>query len=152
MKDGQNPSGMHDSGSTIRGVIKGMEQYGCCTENIWKYILTSINQKPSSQSYARANKYRVTNTMHIPAHLNAMKSCLADGYPFVFGLKLFNSFFKPAVLKKGRVPIPGRHEPQSAAHGWHAMVAVGYSDRSQCFFVRNSWGPQWVRWRFLRIF
>ena len=26
----------------------------------------------------------------------------------------------------------------------HAMLAVGYSDRSQSFIVRNSWGEDWV--------
>jgi hypothetical protein len=25
------------------------------------------------------------------------------------------------------------------------MVAVGYSDRSQAFIVRNSWGTEWVK-------
>jgi C1A family cysteine protease len=27
----------------------------------------------------------------------------------------------------------------------HAMLAVGYSDESKAFIVRNSWGEDWVR-------
>ena len=26
----------------------------------------------------------------------------------------------------------------------HALLAVGYSDQSQAFIVRNSWGENWV--------
>ena len=29
-------------------------------------------------------------------------------------------------------------------HCRHAMLAVGYSDHSQAFIVRNSWGEDWV--------
>ena len=37
-------------------------------------------------------------------------------------------------------------------HCRHAMLAVGYSDHSQAFIVRNSWGTDWVnRIFFLKI-
>lgn len=72
-----------------------------------------------------------------------MKSCLAHGYPFIFALHLFKSFHR-AEKNKGRVPIPHPSEQQSDEHTWHAIVAAGYSDRSKCFIVRNSWGTKWV--------
>jgi C1A family cysteine protease len=37
-----------------------------------------------------------------------------------------------------------QYDSQSTVHGWHAMLAVGYSDESKCFIVRNSWGEKWV--------
>jgi hypothetical protein len=45
----------------------------------------------------------------------------------------------------GRVTTPNPYyESQAAKHGCHAMLAVGYSDPSKCFIVRNSWGENWV--------
>ncbi|CAF4774995.1 unnamed protein product, partial [Rotaria sp. Silwood2] len=67
-------------------------------------------------------------------------SCLAQGYPFVFGLELYNSIDKAA--KKGIVPIPKSGETSRESHGSHAMLDVGYSDHSQAFIVRNSWGEE----------
>lgn len=143
LKDGYTVDSMQDSGATLYGVIRGMQQFGSCKESIWRYLLASVNRKPSYESYSSAKRYRVTDVVPIATHLNTMKSCLAEGFPFVFGLKLFESFHR-AATNKGRVPIPSKHEPQSATHGWHALVAVGYSDRAKAFIVRNSWGKQWV--------
>lgn len=143
LKDGHHPMGMQDSGASISGVITGMQEYGCCSENVWKYVLPTINRQPSNFAYQEAKKYRVIEAKPLPTDLTHMKGCLAAGYPFVFALKLFDSFFR-ATQNKGRVSIPQPHEQQAAQHGWHAMVAVGYSDKSQSFFIRNSWGTEWV--------
>ncbi|CAF3580869.1 unnamed protein product [Rotaria sordida] len=75
--------------------------------------------------------------------LNEMRGCLAEAYPFAFGLRLFPSFAQ-AGSNGGRVQMPNIHyESQSAEQGCHAMLAVGYSDLSGCFIVRNSWGEKW---------
>lgn len=33
----------------------------------------------------------------------------------------------------------------------HALLAVGYSDQSQAFIVRNSWGENWVKCLLIQI-
>ncbi|CAF5153355.1 unnamed protein product, partial [Rotaria sp. Silwood1] len=72
-----------------------------------------------------------------------MKSCLAEGYPFAFGIFTYKSFHD-AAKNGGRVPMPNlSSESQNTSHRAHAMLAVGYSDLSQCFIVRNSWGNNW---------
>ncbi|CAF4878643.1 unnamed protein product [Rotaria sp. Silwood1] len=65
-----------------------------------------------------------------------MKTCLAQGYPFAFGLKLFQSFHN--AKHKGVVPMPRPDESSSEDHGDHAMVAVGYSDRSKSTLIDNA--------------
>ncbi|CAF3367207.1 unnamed protein product [Rotaria sp. Silwood2] len=138
---------MRDTGCSIRNAVAGMKQYGCCKEDICQYNPAYINRKPPPQCYSRAKNYCITDAMQVPANLTKMKACLADGYPFAFGLELFQSFQR-AGSNKGRVPMPSSFESQMNHHGWHAMLAVGYSDKSKCFIVRNSWGTQWVRLRF----
>ena len=79
--------------------------------------------------------------MSIPLNLNKMRQCLSDGYPIVFGLKLTQQFFFPPY--DGFIPTPDPNDPQSAEHGLHAMLIVGYNDRQRVFIVRNSWGTGW---------
>ena len=72
--------------------------------------------------------------------LNTMKSCLADGFPFVFGFSVYESFESREVARTGIVPMPEVAERQL---GGHAVLAVGYSDAKKRFIVRNSWGTDW---------
>ena len=69
-----------------------------------------------------------------------MKGCLAQGYPFVFGFTVYESFESQPVAQTGVVPMPASGE---AVLGGHAVMAVGYDDSQQRFIVRNSWGNGW---------
>ena len=41
-----------------------------------------------THTHMQAVAYKISEAKEIPVDLNAMKHCLADGYPIVFGLKL----------------------------------------------------------------
>ena len=69
-----------------------------------------------------------------------MRSCLAAGFPFVFGFSVYESFESPEVAKTGVVPMPSGNEQLL---GGHAVLCVGYDDASARFLVRNSWGTGW---------
>ena len=69
-----------------------------------------------------------------------MKQCLAEGYPFVFGFSVYESFESPAVAKSGKLNLPKAGEKQL---GGHAVMAVGYDDATKRFLIRNSWGSDW---------
>jgi C1A family cysteine protease len=71
-----------------------------------------------------------------------MRACLADGYPFVFGFTVYESFESDAVANTGTVPMPKKSE---RVLGGHAVCAVGYDDAAKRFIVRNSWGLDWGR-------
>jgi C1A family cysteine protease len=72
-----------------------------------------------------------------------MKLCLAEGYPFVFAVRIYSTF-STAETNGGHVAMPSNNELPSAKHGGHAMLAVGYSDPHKLFIVKNSWGEGWV--------
>jgi C1A family cysteine protease len=66
-----------------------------------------------------------------------MQGCLADGYPFVFGFTVYDSFESAKVAKTGIVPMPSSGEKVA---GGHCVAAVGYQDANRVFIIRNSWG------------
>jgi C1A family cysteine protease len=72
--------------------------------------------------------------------LNQLKSCLAEGYPFVFGFTVFDSFESETVTNTGLLDMPKTSE---SSHGGHAVMAVGYNDEVRRFIIRNSWGSNW---------
>ena len=69
-----------------------------------------------------------------------MRACLADGFPFVFGFSVYDSFESQKVAKTGVVDMPKAGEQML---GGHAVLAVGYDNTAKRFIVRNSWGTEW---------
>ena len=69
-----------------------------------------------------------------------MRACLADGFPFVFGFTVYESFESAEVAKTGIVKMPGSKEQ---VIGGHAVVGVGYDHSKKRFIVRNSWSSGW---------
>ena len=130
----------NDSGAQIRDGIKSINKQGVCTETSWPYIISKFKSKPSTKCYKEALKNQLISYQSLSNNLNTMKSCLADGYPFVFGFSVYDSFESPAVAKTGHVKMPLKTEKLI---GGHAVCAVGYDDATQRFIVRNSWGATW---------
>jgi C1A family cysteine protease len=129
-----------DSGAMLRDGIKAVASKGVCAESVWPYRIKEFATKPPAAAYAAAQHERAIDYTRIAQDLPSMKGCLAQGYPFVFGFTVFESFESNAVAHTGKVPLPSSSEQQL---GGHAVLAVGYSDLSQRFLVRNSWGSSW---------
>lgn len=128
-----------DSGAQIRDGIKTLAKQGVCPEKEWPYKIARFAVKPTAACYKDALKHQITS-YHRLITLNEMKACLADGFPFVFGFTVYQSFESPEVAQSGVVnmPLPGER-----VLGGHAVVAVGYDDSQKRFTVRNSWGTSW---------
>lgn len=127
-----------DSGAAIRDGIKSVSQQGDCPETEWPYDIGKFAVKPPAPCYADALKYKAVSYQRISHNLNQMKGCLADGYPFVFGITVYSNF--PMQTKTGAIPMPGSADNTNEGH---AMAVVGYDDRKRVFFIRNSWGTVW---------
>src|SRR5438874_2309391 len=125
----------------IRDGIKSVSKQGAPHEDLWPYDIGKFKTKPSARAYKDAIKHRSLLYQRVPQVLAHMKGCLAQGYPFVFGFSVYESFESDGVAKSGRVPMPKRQEKQL---GGHAVLAVGYDDATKRFLVRNSWGLKWA--------
>jgi len=129
----------YDSGAYLRDGIKTLKNSGVCSEDMWPYIAGRFAKKPSEACYTEAKKHRIVSYHRIDA-LAEMLACLADGYPFVFGFSVYESFESDAVKRTGVVNMPKKSESMI---GGHAVMAVGYDRAKKRFIVRNSWGEDW---------
>lgn len=139
-----------DNGAQIRDGIKSVAAQGVCAESSWPYSDQNKDpdpcpdcpyaKTPPQSCYAEAKNHTVKLYQRLTPVLNTLKGCLADGYPFVFGFTVYESFESQAVANTGIVPMPA---PSEKVVGGHAVAAVGYDDSKQQFIVRNSWGAGW---------
>ena len=125
-----------DSGSSLYHNIESMTQEGVCTEELCKYRCDSCSIRPSEEAYAEANSRKIKKALNVKKDIKDLKSALAEGYPVLISIKIFESF-KPQA---GFILLPSSDEKQMEKHGNHAMVICGYSDDKEIFIVRNSWG------------
>jgi len=140
-----------DNGAQIRDGIKAVATQGICFESgpdSWPYDIATFAKQPPPNCYESALKNKVIQYSRLVQVASQLKGCLADGYPFVFGFTVYESFESPEVASTGVVPMPGSGE---SAIGGHAVLAVGYDDSDQRFIVRNSWGPGWGKQGYFTI-
>ena len=132
-----------DCGSTPRAGVKAVAAMGDCPETLWPYRVRKFAAKPPRVCFTRAKRYTVVDYRRIKRNLDHFRSCLAGGSPFIFGMIVhdsFQSFDKEAVRNTGHLELP---EPGDRVEGGHAVLAVGYDDKREWFWVRNSFGDDW---------
>ena len=129
-----------DSGAQIRDGIKSVNKQGVCDELNWPYHIPDFTKKPAPACYTEALNNIATSYHRVTHILALMKGCLAEGYPFVLGFSVYESFMSAAVAKSGHAPMPKKTEK---LEGGHAVMAVGYDDANKWFILRNSWGTGW---------
>jgi C1A family cysteine protease len=127
-------------GAQIRDAIKSIAQQGVCHESAWPYKPAKYATKPTPAAYRQALQHRALRYHRIQQDLNHLRACLAEGFPFVLGLTVYESFESDKVGSSGRLEMPRKKE---SLVGGHAVLAVGYDDRLQRFTVMNSWGRDW---------
>jgi len=130
----------NDNGAQIRDGVKSLNTQGVCPETMFPYDINKFAQKPSASCYTEALKHQALSYHRVQRKLDQMKTCLAEGFPFVFGFTVYDSFESSSVAKTGKLDMPKKSE---SVVGGHAVLAVGYDDGAKRFIVRNSWGADW---------
>ena len=125
---------------SLRDGYKAAARHGVCPESLWPWKPERFADRPSKRCYREAKKRRAVRYHRVPRDLDHLRGCLAEGFPFTFGISVHESFESRAVRETGRVPLPGRGEKTL---GGHAVLAVGYDAGTCRFLMRNSWGARW---------
>jgi C1A family cysteine protease len=140
-----------DGGAQLRDGIKSLQKQGVCPETLWPYDDTPasyeggpfpVGSRPATQPpqscYDAGAKCVITTYQRLTQVLSQLQGCLAAGYPFVFGFTVFNGWYEnrpPATV----IPLPSGSD---SAIGGHAVMCVGYDNKTSLFKIRNSWGPK----------
>ncbi len=136
-------------GANLRAGLRAVARYGVCPERHWPYSddESSLHQRPSDEAYHEARHHKIYSYRRITIghhsqseFLRSLKTCLAEGCPFVFAFLVHSSFESDEVRHSGVMPLPKPHEEVITMH---AVLAVGYNDAKEQMLVRNSWGPSW---------
>lgn len=129
-----------DAGAMLSEGIDTLKKHGICAEKDWKYDTSKFAIKPPQKCYQDALDHQALCVKNIDNNITDMKNALSQGYPFVVGITIFESFESYEVFKTGMVSMPQTGEP---CHGGHAVVCVGYDDDKKLWIMRNSWGAGW---------
>lgn len=130
-----------DAGAEIRNGIKCAAKLGVASEDLWPYEVSRFRDAPPPPVYTDAQRFNALTYERVPVGVNALKQALAQGFPVIIGVTLFDSFEADAVARTGVVPFPSLAHEEPV--GGHCMYAVGYGQRGGYFTVRNSWGTDW---------
>ena len=130
-----------DNGAFVRDALKSTVKDGVAVERLWPYAVGKFDVKPDQEVYDNAEKHQTLVYLSISSvDKNAFLGCLAEGYPFVFGIRVYSSFMSSV---KGKIPAPDK--TKEAPEGGHCMLCVGYVKREdgEYLIAQNSWTALW---------
>ena len=124
-----------DCGATMRDAIKSIVRNGSCPESDWPFDTTQITTKPPPNCYGNVTEHALSYR-RIVGGFDHLKTCLAEGFPFVFAIEAYIETFTAAANNGGVLPMPAAGNTDL---GGHAVVAIGYTAGS--IKALNSLGP-----------
>jgi len=137
-----------DSGAYLRDAIQVLNKQGVGLEKDWPYDISKFKEAPPQIEIDEAAQNKIVEYSRL-SNGQEYKQCLADGFPFIIGIQIYDSFESQEVSNSGVVPMPGSSE---RCLGGHAVTVIGYDEKyktnmfcpGQCYYeVRNSWGTSW---------
>lgn len=133
-----------DAGAQLRTGVKVLVRFGTSDEETWPYDIKKFTKKPSAEAYEEAERNQTLTYQRILREgsdpSSDMIACLNEGFPFVTGFMVYESFESAKATRTGVIPMP---KPSEQALGGHAIVVVGYDTTKGHYICRNSWGKVW---------
>src|SRR5271167_379676 len=97
-----------DNGAQVRTGGKVLATVGVCAESDYPYTedVAEVVAPIPDAVFAKAWWNKAITYLALDQDLTQMKTCLAAGYPFVFGFTVYSSFESEQVAATGVVPMP----------------------------------------------
>lgn len=105
-----------DTGCYIRDAAKSIGKIGVCPEALWPYDISKFAKKPPAKCYKEAEKHQAVSYWRLSESIKQLQKCLAEGFPVVLGISLYESFESNEVAKTGVVPFPEDDEHDLGGH------------------------------------
>jgi|GEM_PF-1575426 len=128
-----------NAGTSLKTAFQVLKKYGVPEEKYYPYnrdlvLFTSLQQK--HDFFFSAARFRIYN-YYMLANNDARKLHLVKVGPFVVTVPVDNLWL--GVGADGVIP----DQSGDNVAGGHAVLVVGYDDRTQRFKFKNSWGKAW---------
>jgi len=120
--------GEDDSGSSLRGALRGFFNSGVCAEKLW-------DAKKDDVTLTSARDARSTT---LGAYYR-LRPSLADYHAAINETGVI--YVSASVHSGWENPTSGKIKPGGEEIGGHAFIIVGYTDTG--FWIQNSWGEDW---------
>jgi len=127
------------SGCSIRNCLKEIQLQGVCNEKTWPYDISKFHSRPTNKCIREARTHvKSFKYIAIPQNSNDIKQVLANGFPILCGVNVYESFQSNKSITTGNIPMPKIKKEELL--GGHAILLCGYDDNTQLFTFQNSWG------------
>ena len=127
-----------DSGVSITDACATIATKNVCAEKWYPYDTLGFGNPIPVLATQKALLHTGQKYFALNNDLVSMKSCLAQGYPFVIGVTVYESFEGTQSIRTGDIPMPNTATEKNL--GGHAILIIGYDDSTRRFNFQNSWG------------
>ena len=145
---------VEDHGATLRNVFTSISEYHChCVEEVkYPYEIEKVNSIPPREIFEEAitvNKCpSISHRQIMPTKYNLRYILAHLEKPILFGIMVYSNFFR--LTKENdilNVPLA----PNDEVLGGHAVVIVGYDDKTETFDILNSHGSKFADGGYFRL-
>jgi C1A family cysteine protease len=142
-------------GTWVEEGIQVLKKHGICDGSTWAYDPNfdpsniahqpplPCNPYPCNSSNIR---YKINEFRELKSFEN-IKKALSHNLPVVITIPVYKSWDDDAwVEDTGEIflPLPSDLADKNCFRGHHAICLAGYSEESESFFFKNSWGINWA--------
>jgi hypothetical protein len=127
-----------DDGSSVECALDAVRKYGACSAEVWPNE-KPFYKKPSKEAYANGLKGHELTKYYQVKNLTQIKKALFKDYPVAIAV----AWCFKSIDGNTWILTPPSDEDIEECYSGHAIVVVGYDDKSKLFEIRNSWSGQW---------